>query len=93
LFGAFIILALLERQVKFPLEIGFSESQVVFNTLLKKRYYWSDLSNVVLKDGLLTIDFLNNRLIQREVEEDDDDEDVPEEEFNAFCKMHLHKKR
>jgi hypothetical protein len=93
LFGAFIILAILERQVKFPLEIGFSDSQVVFNTLLKKKYHWSDLSNVVLKDGLLTIDFLNNRLIQREVEEDDDDEDVPEEEFNAFCKMHLQKKR
>ena len=37
LFIAFILLALLDYQVKFPLEIGFSESQVVFNYLLKKK--------------------------------------------------------
>jgi hypothetical protein len=91
LFIAFILLAIMERQVKFPLEIGFSESQVVFNTLLKKKYNWSQLSNVVLKDGLLTIDFMNNRLLQREVEEEVEEEEVSEEEFNAFCRMQLQK--
>jgi len=92
LFVAFILLAIMERQVKFPLEIGFSESQVVFNTLLKKKYNWSKLSNVVLRDGLLTIDFLDNRLLQREVEDEEEEEDVPEEEFNEFCRMQLQKK-
>jgi len=91
LFVAFILLAILERQAKFPLEIGFSESQVVFNTLLKKKYDWSQLSNVVLKDGLLTIDFHNNHLLQREVEDEEDEEDVPEEEFNEFCRAQLQK--
>jgi len=91
LFGAFIILAILERQVKFPLEIGFSETQIVFNTLLKRKYSWTQLSNVVLKDGLLTIDFLDNHLIQREVEEDLDEDEVSEEEFNAFCRLQLQK--
>jgi len=92
LFVAFILLAILERQVKFPLEIGFSETHVVLNTLLKRKYRWDQLSNVVLKDGILTIDFLNNHLIQREVEEDPDDDDVSEEEFNAFCQAQLQKR-
>ncbi len=92
LFVAFILLAILERQVKFPLEIGFSEKQVVFNTLFKKKYDWSQLDNVVLKDGLLTIDFINNRLLQREVEDEDYEDEVSEEEFNAFCRQQLQKK-
>ena len=92
LFLAFILLAILERQVKFPLEIGFSEKQVVFNTLFKRKYDWSQLSNVVLRDGILTIDFMNNRLLQREVEDDDEEEEVSEEEFNAFCRSQLEKK-
>lgn len=93
LFIAFILLALLDYQVKFPLEIGFSESQVVFNYLLKKKYSWSKVSNVVLKDGMLTIDFHNNRILQREVEDDIDDEDVSEEEFNDYCRQQLVKQK
>lgn len=91
LFIPFIILALLEHQVKFPLEIGFSESQIVLNTIFKKRYLWSQLSNVMLRDGLLTMDFADNRLLQREVEDDEDEDDASEEEFNQFCRQQLKK--
>lgn len=91
LFFAFILLALLDYQVKFPLEIGFSEKQVVFNYLFKKKYSWSSVSNVVLKDGILTIDFHNNKILQREVEDDIDEEDVSEEEFNEYCRQQLMK--
>ncbi|MGB8194859.1 MAG: hypothetical protein WCF67_23190 [Chitinophagaceae bacterium] len=91
LFIAFVILALLERQVKFPLEIGFSENQIVLNTFFKKRYQWSQLTNVMLKDGLLTMDFANNRLLQREVEDEPDEDDATEEEFNQFCRQQLKK--
>jgi hypothetical protein len=87
----FAALAILEHQVKSPLEIGFSESQVVLNSLFKKKYHWSQLSNVVLKDGLLTMDFINNRILQREVEEDDEEDDASEEEFNQFCREQLKK--
>jgi hypothetical protein len=82
---------LLEHQVKFPLEIGFSENQIVFNTLFRKKYNWSQLSNVMLKDGMLTMDFYNNRLLQRQVEDDEDDDDATEEEFNLFCRQQLKK--
>ena len=91
LFIPFVILAFLEHQVKFPMEIGFSESRIVFNTFFKKKYNWSQLTNVMLKDGLLTMDFRNNRLLQREIEDEEDEDDASEEEFNLFCQEQLKK--
>lgn len=87
----FALLSILEHQVKFPLEVGFSESQIVLNTLFRKKYKWSQLNNVILKDGLLTMDFINNRVFQREIEDDDEKDDASEEEFNLFCRDQLKK--
>ena len=84
----FIILALLEYQAKYSIEIGFADNEIVFNSLFKKRYDWKQFSNIVLKDGLLTLDFTNNRILQREVEDDEDD-DASEDEFNEYCRYHL----
>lgn len=84
----FIILALLEYQAKYAVEIGFSDQEVVINTLIKKRFSWNQFSNIILKDGLLTMDFHSNKLLQREVEEDEED-DADEEEFNHYCKSRL----
>jgi hypothetical protein len=83
----FVVLAFLEYQAKLPLEIGFSSREVVFNSLFRKRYAWSDLSNVLLKDGLLTVDFQNNKLFQKLV--DDGENEATEEEFNEWCRQHL----
>lgn len=84
----FIILALLEYQAKYAIEIGFSDNEIVFNSLFKKRYHWKQFSNIVLKDGLLTLDFINNRILQREIE-DEDDSEADEDEFNEYCKRQL----
>lgn len=84
----FIILALLEYQAKYAVEIGFSEKEIVLNTLLKKRYNWNQFTNIVLKDGILTLDFTNNKVWQREVEDDEED-DADEEEFNQYCSEQL----
>ena len=72
-----------EKQVKFPIEIAFDEEEIVFNSFPKKYYYWSDLSNVILKDGMLTIDFHSNKLIQKEIETHTSIK--TEQEFNEFC--------
>ncbi|HEV3411893.1 MAG TPA: hypothetical protein VG101_05410 [Puia sp.] len=85
----FGVLAFLEHQSKRPLEIGFDLDRVVVNTLIRRRYDWSVFNNVVLRHGLLTLDFKNNRLFQQEVAEDDDDDEVDEEEFNAWCRERL----
>jgi hypothetical protein len=85
----FAFLILLESQAKRAIEIGFDLDSIVINTLFKRRILWSDLQNAVLRDGLLTLDFKNNRLIQREIADDDDEDDADEEEFNAFCRERL----
>jgi len=85
----FLLLTFLEYQTKRPLEIGFDQDRIVINTLFKQQFDWNAFNNVILKDGLLTLDFKNNRLIQREVADDDEDDDADEEEFNAYCRARL----
>lgn len=84
----FVGLTFLEYQAKYPLEIGVSDDRVVINTLIKQRHDWSAFNNIILKDGLLTLDFKSNRLIQKEVVDDDED-DADEDEFNAYCQERL----
>lgn len=79
----YLIAAVLEKQVKFPQEIAFDELEVVQNSFPKKRHSWKEINNVILKDGLLTIDFKNNQLIQKEV--DAEVLDQVEKEFNEFA--------
>lgn len=85
----YLLAAMLEKQVKFPEEIAFDENEIVFNSFPKKRFDWAALSNVVLKDGLLTLDFKNDRLIQKELESETSK--TTEEEFNAFAKALIEK--
>jgi hypothetical protein len=85
----FCLLSLFERQAKMPLEIGFTDKVIVFNTLFRRRYKWIDFNNIVLKDDLLTLDFKNNRLLQRETV--DEDGDAGEDEFNDYCRERLAK--
>jgi len=86
----YAIAGLIEKQVKFPEEIGFSEDSIVFNSFPKKRYNWNEIKNVVLKDNILTVDFKNNKLVQKETEEEVSME--VEAEFNEFCRKQLMKR-
>lgn len=85
----FFVLTFLEYQTKRPLEIGFDQDRVVINTLFKQQFDWSVFNNIILKDGLLTLDFKSNRLIQKEVADDEDEDDADEEEFNLYCRGRL----
>jgi hypothetical protein len=86
----FVGLSILEPYVKQPLEIGFDPDCIVINSLIRQKLNWSAFSNILLKDGLLTLDYKDNRLLQWEVL-DDEDGDADEEEFNAFCRGQLAK--
>jgi hypothetical protein len=88
MFIPFIVFSLLEAQAKYPLEFGFYDGGVVMNALFKKKIPWTVLGSVILKDGLLTLDFKDNTLIQKEVLEDDDP-DADEDEFNDYCRSKL----
>ncbi|HVM88133.1 MAG TPA: hypothetical protein VMT76_08075 [Puia sp.] len=85
---ALFFLAFLEYQAKHPLEVGFSNDEILINTFIKRRFTWNDFHNIILKDGLLTLDFKNNMLFQKETM-DDDEPDAEEDEFNSYCKIQL----
>jgi hypothetical protein len=71
-------------------EIGFTANEVVIAKLWKEKIGWKDLNNVIIKDGTLTLDFKNNRLIQSPTDDAEDDEyDVDDDEFNAYCRNQL----
>jgi len=89
LFVPLVLMAMFERQAKMPLEIGFTDDAVVINTLFRRYYRWADFNNIVLKDDILTLDFKNNRLLQRETV--DEEGEAGEDEFNDYCRERLAK--
>ena len=81
----YALAGILEKQVKFPLEVGFAKDEISFNSFPKKILQWQEVNNVIIKEGLLTIDQKNNKLYQKEIEGYVTDE--IETEFNQFCKV------
>jgi len=69
--------------------VYLNQTAIYYPAFPKKSIQWSELSNVILKDGYLTIDFKNNKLIQQLVEETNTV--IDEKEFNDFCKQQLNK--
>jgi hypothetical protein len=85
--GIYLIGALFERQVKFPYEIAFDPTGIVINTFPKKQFSWAMIQNALIKDDVITIDFKNNKLIQKDI-----NEPVTEaitHEFNTFCAQQI----
>ncbi len=83
----YTIAALIEKQVKFPEEIGFTNEGITFNTFPKKTLKWDEVTNAMMKDGLITIDQKNNKLFQKEIEGEVSAE--VESEFNAYCRKKI----
>ncbi|HSF46115.1 MAG TPA: hypothetical protein VLA58_08885 [Chitinophagaceae bacterium] len=88
---AYLVIALSGYLSTRPEEIGFSEDHIVFKSVFSKTIAWSDLNNALIKDGILTLDYKNNKLFQSETDDDEDNDEyeVSEEEFNAFCRKQL----
>jgi hypothetical protein len=63
--------------------------KVEYPSFPKREIFWEELSNLILKDGLLTIDFKNNRIIQQAVIAES--KHINEKEFNEFCREQLDK--
>lgn len=71
-----------------PFGFVFSAGGITRDFFPGKTYEWSEMDAVILKDGILTLDFKNNRLIQLPVE-NLSDTDVPA--FNAFANTQIMK--
>jgi Ca2+/Na+ antiporter len=81
------LLILLYLYSKRELVVKLNTERILYPSFPKKSIAWRELSNVMLKDRLLTIDFSSNRIIQQEI--DAKSYAVKEEEFNDFCKTQL----
>lgn len=69
------------------LDVFFTKNHIQYPSVPLKQIKWEDLNQVILKDGLLTIDFKSNKLIQQTINEIITP--VDEKEFNDFCRQQL----
>lgn len=76
--------------IKRKFSMSILETGIVLNNFPKRKIPWGDLQNLVAKDGLLTIDFTNNKLIHASIVEKESNIDN-EAEFNEFCKQQIMK--
>ena len=83
------VLGFLYQVAKRPLLVTIIAEKITYPSFPKKSFDWSALNNILLKDGLLTIDLKSNRFIQQPV--DETKTSVNEKDFNDFCKQQLNK--
>jgi len=84
-----IVLLFLDILAHRKLKLTVSENKINYPSFPRMVIEWNELSNLVLKDGLVTIDFKNNKLIQQAIL----NTDINEKEFNEFCRIQLNKER
>ena len=87
-FGIVLLLIGLSIKLLFKeqvIEIGELGIKIP-NLTSVKVHHWFEFNNVVLKDGLLTLDFKTNKLTQLTINEVDM---PPEKHFNEFCYKHI----
>ena len=85
-----IIMGILYHLSLQKLIFTFNNKYVKRINFPKAEYSWGMLSNVILKDNILTVDFRNNKLIQAEiVNVIYRDKEIEEEEFNEFVQSCL----
>ena len=68
------------------LKVLINKERIEYPSFPPKKIKWADLNNIILKDGLLTIDFKNNKIIQQLIDENNP---VDETEFNNYCRDRL----
>lgn len=85
---AVALAALAQGFVKKDYEYLFSVNEIEMNIFPHRTIHWYELQNVVLKDGVLTIDFKNNKINQSEISTQQSNS-FNEAEFNEFCRSQL----
>ena len=86
-FGIEITLFTLSSLAITPVTFAFSSADIKKTRVPLKKYKWDELSNVMLKDNMLTLDFKTNKLLQAEIA----NKNINEEAFNTFAQEQLNK--
>ena len=79
-----LLMALLGYLIRRKQYIEFSDSGVKVHMVWVKKYEWKEFNAVMLKDGMLTLDFTNNKLFQQAICSGDP-ATVEEDRFNIDC--------
>lgn len=82
-----VLLLFLFSAAQLRLAVQIGREFVLYPSFPQRRIEWKELNNIVLKDGLLTIDFKNDKLLQSEIIESS--KGLNEGEFNEFCREQL----
>lgn len=81
-----LLVAILYFIAKREMDVIVAADRISYPSFPPKNIAWTELNNVILKDGLLTIDFKNNKLIQQLI---DDNTAIDENAFNQYCREQL----
>ena len=68
-------------------KIEFNSKEIKLASPFGKIFIWQELQNIVLKDGLLTLDFKNNKLLQTPILNELTEAET--KQFNDFCNQQL----
>ncbi len=82
-----IVLFILYTIATSEKKIMFDPTQIKLDPPFGKTFKWFELQNAILKDGLLTLDFKNNKLLQTIIL--DDLNELETKQFNDFCSERL----
>lgn len=70
--------------------IHFSTGGITYPSFPEKFFHWEEVSQAILKDGILTIDLKNNQLLQFSLGQQVI-QSLDENAFNRFCSGHITK--
>ena len=82
-----LLLSFLDTISTSALHVSINKEGIIYPSFPEKKIAWEELQNVVLKDGILTIDFMNDTLLQAYV--DTDNTTTDETVFNQYCREQL----
>jgi hypothetical protein len=69
--------------------VSVNATHIIYPSFPKRTIQWDELNNIIIRDGLLTLDFKNNKLVQAWVINREDNSGPGEKEFNDFCRAQL----
>lgn len=70
------------------LKVEFDNQLISYPSFPRKKIEWNEVSNLILRDNILTIDLKNNKLIQHTLNENEN-EGLDETAFNTFVQQQL----
>jgi hypothetical protein len=70
------------------LKVELDNNIISYPSFPQKKIVWNEVSNIILKDNILTIDLKNNKLIQHTINENEN-KDLDETAFNTFVQQQI----